>query len=111
MRYFYSHLVSIETITEKLFELDMNDKQRRHLAELIDSTIHQEVLNIIFGRLSDTDKLLFLEQLKKDPSDPEIMKLLNEKAGDIEDEIQAAVQRIKKELHEDVETAKRGGKD
>lgn len=111
MRYFYSHLVAIETITEKLDELDMSDKQRKHLADLIDSTIHQEVLDIIFGRLTDTDKLLFIESLKKDPSDPEIMKLLNEKAGDIEDEIKKTVTKIKNELHTDVETAKRGGKD
>lgn len=111
MAYFYSHLVAIETITEKLDELDMSDKQRKHLADLIDSTIHQEVLDIIFGRLSDTDKLLFIESLKKDPSDPEIMKLLKEKAGDIEDEIKKTVTKIKQELHEDVETAKRGGKD
>lgn len=111
MKYFYSHLVAIETLTEKLDELDMTDIQRKHLAELIDSTIHQEVLDIIFARLTDTDKLLFVEQLKKDPTDPEIIKLLNEKAVDIEDEIKKAVAKIKKELHEDVEVAKRGGKD
>lgn len=111
MAYFYSHLVEIETITQKLDELDMTPSQRKHLAQLIDSTIHQEVLDIIFGRLSDTDKLLFIEELKKDPSSLEIMKLLNEKAGDIEDEIKKTVTKIKQELHADVETAKRGGKD
>lgn len=111
MAYFYSHLVEIETITQKLDELDMTPSQRKHLAGLIDSTIHQEVLDIIFDRLNDTDKLLFIESLKKDPTNPEIMKLLNEKAGDIEDEIKKTVAKIKQELHEDVETAKRGGKD
>ncbi|MFA5932832.1 MAG: hypothetical protein WCV81_01040 [Microgenomates group bacterium] len=109
MGYFYSNLVAIETLTEKLDEMDMTESQRKHLAELIDSTIHQEVLNIIFARLTDTDKLLFIEELKKDPSNPEILKLLNDKAGDIEDEIKKAITKIKKELHEDVETAKRGG--
>lgn len=111
MAYFYSHLVEIGEIMEKLDGLDMTDAQKKHLADLIDSTIHQEILNIIFARLSDNDKLLFIEQLKNDPTNPEIMKLLNEKAADIEDEIKEAVKKIKKELHEDVETAKRGGKD
>lgn len=111
MRYFYSHLVEIETITEKLDELEMNQKQRKHLAHLIDSTIHQEVLDIIFSKLSDSDKLLFIEHFSKNPENPEIMKLLNEKASDIEIEIKEAVKKIKKELHEDIETAKRGGKD
>lgn len=111
MSYFYSHLVEIETITGKLDEIDMDQKQRRHLAALIDSTIHQEVLDIIFSRLSESDKLLFIENFKNNPENPEIMELLNEKAGDIENEIKEAVEKIKKELHEDIETAKRGGKD
>lgn len=111
MAYFYSHLVEIETITEKLDELDINQKQRKHLAALIDSTIHQEVLDIIFSKLSENDKLLFIEHFRNNPENPEIMKLLNEKAGDIEDEIREAVKKIKKELHEDIEMAKRGGKD
>lgn len=110
MAYFYSHLVEIEEITEKLDELDMNDKQRKHLASLVDCTIHQEILDIIFSKLSDKDKLLFAEQFRKDPSNPEIMKLLNEKAIDVENEIKEAVKKIKEELHEDIQTAKRGGK-
>jgi len=109
MKYFYSHLVEIETITEKLDELDMTPSQKKHLADLIDSTIHQEVLDIIFSRLSDQDKLLFIEELKNDPTNPEIVKLLNEKVEGIEDEIKEAVIKIKKELHEDMETAKKDG--
>lgn len=111
MAYFYSHLIEIETITEKLDELEMDQKQRKHLASLIDSTIHKEVLNIIFSKLSEKDKMLFIEHFKNNPENPEIMKLLNEKAVDIEDEIKKAVKKIKKELHEDIETARRGGKD
>lgn len=111
MKYFYSHLVEIETITGKLGELNMDQKQRKHLASLIDSTIHQEVLDIIFSKLSEGDKLLFIEHFRKNPENPEIMKLLNEQAGDIENEIKEAVKKIKKELHEDIDTAKRGGKD
>lgn len=111
MAYFYSHLVEIETITEKLNEIEMNQKQRKHLAYLIDSTIHQEVLDIIFSRLSENDKVLFIEHFRNNPKNPEIMKLLNKKAEDIENEIKEVVKKIKKELHEDIETAKRGGKD
>lgn len=111
MAYFYSHLVEIETLTCKLEELDMTESQRKHLASLIDSTIHQEVLDIIFSKLSDEDKILFIEHFRKNPGNPEIMKLLNEKAEDIESEIKEAVKKIKEELHEDIKTAKRGGKD
>ncbi len=111
MVYFYSHLIEIDTITSKLDELDMTEMQRKHLATLVDSTIHQEILDIIFSKLSDEDKLLFIEHFKKDPENPEIMQFLNSKARDIESEIKEAVGKIKKELHEDIKTAKRGGGD
>lgn len=111
MAFFYSHLVEIDTIISKLDELDMTDEQRKHLASLVDSTVHQEILDIIFSKLSDEDKILFIEHFQKDPENLEIMKFLNEKASDIEDEIKEVVGRIKKELHEDIKTAKRGGKD
>lgn len=111
MVYFYSHLVEIAEITEKLDELDMTESQRKHLASLVDCTIHQEILDIIFSKLSDQDKLLFVEQFKNDPASPDIMKLLNEKVVDIESDIKEAVKKIKKELHEDIKTAKKGGKD
>lgn len=108
MKYFYSHLVEIETLTEKLDELEMNMEQKKHLAILIDSTIHQEILDIIFSRLSEEDKLLFIKNFNENPEDPEIMKFLNDKTGDIEKEIKEAIKKIKLELHEDIKTAKRG---
>lgn len=109
MSYFYSHLVEIEIVTAKLNELDMTPEQKKHLAALIDATIHQEVLDVIFCKLPDEDKILFIEHFAKDPENPEIMNLLNKKITDIEKEIRQTAQKITKELHDDIETAKKGG--
>lgn len=109
MAYFYSHLIEIELIATKLDELDMTPSQKKHLASLIDDTIHQEILDVIFSRLSDEDKILFINHFAKDPGDPGIMKLLNEKTKDIEKEIKEVARKITEELHEDIKTAKRGG--
>lgn len=106
MAYFYSHLVEIESITLALDELHLSDSQKKHLASLIDSTIHHEILDIIFSKLSSDDKEMLMNKIKNDPEDKEIMKILNEKVENIEDEIKEAVSKLKKELHEDIEGAK-----
>lgn len=109
MAYFYSHLVEIESITLKLDELNLSDSQKKHLASLIDSTIHHTILDIIFSKLSEKDKELLVEKIKNDPEDKEIMKILNEKVENIETEIKEAVSKLKKQLHEDIEGAKKHG--
>jgi DNA-directed RNA polymerase specialized sigma subunit len=110
MRYFYSDLISIETLYAKLDELDMTADQRVHLANLIDSTIHQEILNIIFDKLSEEDKLLFIERFRENPEDKEILNVLKSKSKDIEKEIKETVKKVSEELHEDMVDAKKGGK-
>lgn len=109
MKNFYAHLIEIETITVALDEMDLTDEQRHHLAGLVDSTIHQTVLDIILSKLSDTDKEVFLQRLRKNPEDKELMTFVNTKVEGIEKEIREAVKRLKEELHEDIREARRHG--
>lgn len=109
MAYFYSHLVEIESITLALSEMNLSDSQKKHLASLIDSTIHHEVLDIIFSKLSEQDKEMLVNKIKENPEDKEIMEILNDKVGNIEEEIKEAVIKLKKELHEDIKEAKKHG--
>ncbi len=109
MAYFYSHLVEIESITLALDEIDLSASQKKHLASLIDSTIHHEVLDIIFSKLSEQDKEMLMNKIKENPEDKEIMKILNKKVENIEDEIKEAVSKLKEELHEDIKEAKKHG--
>lgn len=107
MKYFYSHLVEIESVAVKLDELDLTQEQRIHLADLVDSTIHQTVLEMILSKLSDQDKKAFLSRLQEDPKDEELMKFVNSKVEGIEDEIKKTVNKLKDELHEDIGEAKK----
>ncbi|MDO8570456.1 MAG: hypothetical protein Q7R97_02625 [Candidatus Daviesbacteria bacterium] len=109
MAYFYSHLVQIEEITLKLNELNLSDSQKKHLASLIDSTIHHTILDIIFSKLSLSDKEMLMYKIKNNPEDKEIMTILNDKVENIDMEIKEAVSKLKKELHEDVEEVKKHG--
>ncbi len=107
MAYFYSHIVEIETVTSKLDEMNLKDDHKKHLTQLVDSTIHHTVLDIILSRLSDADKKIFLEKLAENPSDKELLNFVTTKVGGIEGEIKKAVKELKEELHADIKEAQK----
>lgn len=109
MNYFYSHLIEIESIIVKLDELDLSGEQKKHLAELLDSTIHQTVLDMILSKLSEEEKIVFLQKMKENPTDKELIKFINTKVENIEDEIKKAAEKLKNELHEDIKEARLNG--
>lgn len=109
MSYFYSHIIEIESILVKLDEMDLSDSQKKHLSALIDSTIHQTVLDLILSKLSSADKKSFVEKLEEDQGDKKLMDFLSVKIENIEDEIKTAVKELKTELHEDIKESKKHG--
>ena len=62
-KYFYSHIVDIESIIGELDGLDLSENERTHLITLFDSSIHHAVLDAILSELSGEDKKLFLRHL------------------------------------------------
>lgn len=106
MKYFYSHLIEIESIIIELDKLNLSDEQRVHLAHLIDSSLHHTVLDAILSELSEGDKRVFLKYVHEDDHD-KIWKFLNEKVDNIGDKIKKAAQDLKGELHKDLKEAKK----
>lgn len=109
MKYFYSHLVKIEQISTKMDELDLTAGQKKHLAELIDSTIHQEILDLVLSKLPEEEKMNFLVMLRDNPDDTKLLEFLNSKVDKIDQQIEEVADRLVKELHEDIEEAKKNG--
>ncbi|RJP46739.1 MAG: hypothetical protein C4584_01245 [Armatimonadetes bacterium] len=109
MSYFYSHLIGIEIIIIALDELNLSDKHKEHLAALIDSTIHQAVLSIIFAKLDPKDRWIFIEKFQADMADKELMNFLSDKIDNIETEITMVVEELKMDLLEDIKEAKKHG--
>lgn len=107
MAYFYSHLIEIETVTAKLDELDLTDEQRARLATLVDATLHHTILDLILSKLSSVDKKAFTARLQEDYKDRKLLEFLKSKIDNIEEEIQKAAEKVKRELHEDMEEAKK----
>lgn len=106
MKYFYSHILQIESIIMELDKMDLSLEERMHLASLIDSSLHHTILDAILSELSDEDKRAFLHHLKENDHE-KIWKFLTEKVDNIEDKIKKAADDLKDELHEDLKEAKR----
>lgn len=105
MKYFYTHLVQIEEIVTGLEELGLTGEQKKHLASLVDSSIHGAVLNLVLDSLNDQDKKVFIDYLKKDNHD-KTWEFLNQRMGSIEEKIRLEINRIKEKLHKDMKEAK-----
>lgn len=104
MKYFYSHIIEIDSLLIELDKLDLNQKQKEHLTSLVDSSLHHAILDAIFSKLSDQDKRIFTNHLTVGKDD-KIWEFLNNKIEDVEQEIKKAVKGLKDEMHEDISKA------
>lgn len=105
-KFFYAHLVEIESIFIELDKMELSTDEKLHLAHLIDSSLHHTILDAIFSQLSDQDKKIFMQHLTKDDHQ-KIWQFLNEKIDGIEDKIRKAAADLKDELHKDLKEAGR----
>lgn len=105
MKKFYSHLVEIETLTVELDSLDLADHEKHELAQLVDSNIHNVVMDAIFSKLSEADKRKFVD-IVNSQDHQKIWDFLKDRSEDIEDEIKKAAVEFKKKLHEDMSEAR-----
>lgn len=106
MKQFYGHLVEIESIIIKLDQMDLSKKEKLHLSQLIDSSLHHTILDAIFSQLSDQDKRIFMNYITEDDHD-KIWKFLNKKVVNIEDKIKKVAGVLKIELERDLKEAER----
>lgn len=104
MKYFYSHLIEIDTVLEELDKLGLKDEHKSHLAALVDSSLHHTILDAILSHLNDQDKRIFIQYVTEG-NHSKIWNFLNEKVDNIEDKIKKAAEELKSKLHEDVKKA------
>lgn len=107
MSYFYTKIITIETLIAELHDLDLSDGERHHLASLVDSSLHHVILDEILSQLTPTDKKAFIHRLKTNPEEPEIMEFLNEKIEGVEEKIKKVADELVLEMHRDIREAKR----
>ena len=103
--HFYSHLISVNELIIELDSLDLSDKERKHLASLLDDNLHSTILDAVFSELGDDDKQTLIQYINED-NKSKIWELLNTKVDAIEDKIKNAAEELKREMKKDLINAK-----
>lgn len=99
MPIFYDHLVIREEVTAVLDSYALEPEEKEELVSLIDSHLHQEILNVIFNHLPKEKHPQFTTALIQAPHDPAILDYLQTNTEvDIITEITNHAQKIKKDL-------------
>lgn len=104
MKYFYSHLIEIQSLVIELDKMELDPREKSHLAHLIDSTLHHHILDTVLDQLDLKDKEIFLSHLAKNDH-TKIWKFLNEKVEKIEEKIKNTSEQLKQRLHQDLKEA------
>lgn len=107
-RHFYSHIVETSSISLSLGEMDLTPKERKELIHLAEITMHKTIMDLVLSHLSEEDKRQFLLHVANNHHE-RVWNLLKEKIDNIEEKIEKAAHDMKKQLHKDVEEAKRKG--
>ncbi|MBI2026117.1 MAG: hypothetical protein HYT06_01925 [Candidatus Levybacteria bacterium] len=104
-KHFYSHLVETTHITLEIAELDVKSKERVHLLSLVEANIHTAVVSKVLDQLTPEDKKIFLKNLSLENHD-KTLSHLKEKVWDIENKLKNEIDKIAKELLEDIKETK-----
>lgn len=105
-RYFYSHLVDVDSLLPDLASLTLSDSEKKELLELAHIHVHQTVMDAILSQLNGTNKKRFMELVAMG-DDEKIWSHLNKKVEKIEEKITNAADSVKAELKEDIKKVKR----
>lgn len=104
MKHVYSHLIEIETLIVELEKIKLADHEKHELAQLIDSNIHNTVMDAILSKIPESEKKKFAEIANSEDHE-KIWEFLKSKSESIEEDIKKAAAEIKKQLRQDVEEA------
>lgn len=102
---FYSHLIDMEEVIVELSSLKLSESEKKHLSSLIDSSLHQTILELCLSKLSDEDKRIFINHLTDDEHD-KAWDLLNSKVDKIAEQIKQAAQSFKADIKRDIREVK-----
>ena len=104
-KHFYSHLIDTSVFSLELGNMDLNPSQRLELIALVESNLHQVILDAVLSELSEEDKKIFLKYLHVNDQE-KIWQHLRTKVQNIEEKIKKAAEDLKKEMHNDIKDAK-----
>lgn len=106
MKYFYTKYLFLEEFLSEFHTLDLSKEEKSHLSYLVDSSLHHVILDEILSNLKVEDKNIFLNLLKENPENEELIEFLKNKIEGIEEKIKKVSEELIKEMHNDIKKAK-----
>lgn len=99
---FYDHLVVFEEVEIALSKQKLSPKEKAENSQIIEEIVHHRIVTRILTHLPKEHHKEFLERFQKAPHDKKTLHFLKEKVSDIEDQITDEVDRLKRELLDDI---------
>lgn len=102
MSVFYDHLVGLDDLHQELVTLNLTTQEHYQLLNLIDSTLHHEVLAVCLDCLPIAHHESFILQFSKEPNDQSLLGHLKNLDPAIEEKIAAKSVEVKDRLKKDI---------
>ncbi|OGY25770.1 MAG: hypothetical protein A2Z24_01270 [Candidatus Woykebacteria bacterium RBG_16_44_10] len=103
MSVFYDHLVGLDDIHNEILEFDLPTRQHYHLLQIVDSTLHHEILNVILLEIPVEVHEHFLVEFNNRPHDPAHLDYLKLFSPEIEDKIRSRANLTKAKIIEELQ--------
>ena len=102
---FYDHLVVLEEVTTILKTYQLSNDEHEEIVELMNKTIHHEVLSVILKKLPAEKHKDFLKMFHVAPHDVKLLDFLKNEIENIEEEIKTVAEKVKKEFLVEIKRA------
>ncbi|HSX39235.1 MAG TPA: hypothetical protein VLI92_01455 [Candidatus Saccharimonadales bacterium] len=100
MKYFYEEITEIHEIPELIKSSTDNADEQEQLLEIVRSTIHHKVLDLIFRELDVVQQQEFLEYIETADNQSSVIDKLKEWISDVEQKILLKVKQAEQEIIE-----------
>lgn len=105
-KHFYSHLITIESLSLSLDTLSLSKDERQHLLSLVEENLHFTIVDTVLSQLDESDKKTFLKRLQHADNHEKLWEFLLSKKKAIGHKIRQKAQDLINELHKDIKDAK-----
>lgn len=102
--YFYAHIVNPQDIHMVLDALDVSSEEKEHLRDILESSLHHHIVDLILSELPDEHKHSFLIHLTDDNHDA-MWTLVKETIENPEEKIRLSLEDFKQEILNDIKEA------
>ena len=98
MKIFYDEIIQIGELMTHIQHLEIDTQEKEELAQMVDETVHHEMLSVILTHLPEEHHEEFLERFQAKPHDPSLLEYLKVKVEGIEEKLEKKGKEIREKI-------------